>query len=68
MTKEIVIDTENLNPDEWLEFPEYGFRQYFLWRNPDTGASMAILDFKAGGGIPIKHSHASNQCQPRETT
>ena len=61
MTKEIVIDTANLNPDEWLEFPEYGFRQYFLWRNPDTGASMAILDFEAGGGIPIKHSHASNQ-------
>jgi len=60
-TKEILIDTENLNPDEWLDFPDYGFRQYFLWKHPESGASIALLDFKQGGGIPVKHAHASNQ-------
>ena len=58
---ELLIDTNQLDPDAWLKFPEYGFRQYFLWKHPTTGASIALLDYDVGGGIPIKHSHASNQ-------
>ncbi|MEZ5722815.1 MAG: cupin domain-containing protein [Paracoccaceae bacterium] len=58
---EILIKPEDLDPDKWLDFPEYGFRQYFLFKNEETGASIAILEYDAGGRIPVKHTHASNQ-------
>lgn len=61
MTLEVLIDTNTLHPENWIDFAEYGFRQYFLWKNPVTGASIALLEFAEGGGIPVKHSHASNQ-------
>jgi len=60
-TLEVLVRTQDLDPTKWLDFPEYGFRQYFLWKNPDTGASIALLDYQKGGRIPVKHSHASNQ-------
>ena len=60
-TLELLIDTLALDPAQWLDFPEYGFKQYFLFKNPATGASIALLDFEQGGRIPVKHSHASNQ-------
>ena len=46
---------------KWLDFPDYGLRQYFLWKNPETGASIALIEFDKGGHIPVKHTHASNQ-------
>jgi quercetin dioxygenase-like cupin family protein len=58
---EVLIRTQELDPEKWLEFPEYGFRQYFLWKHPETGASIALLEYEKGGRIPVKHSHASNQ-------
>jgi quercetin dioxygenase-like cupin family protein len=58
---EILLDTTKLDPANWLDFPDYGLRQYFLWKNPDTGASIALLEFAKGGRIPVKHTHASNQ-------
>lgn len=60
-TLEVLVRTQDLDPAKWLDFPEYGFRQYFLWKNLDTGASIALLDYQKGGRIPVKHSHASNQ-------
>ncbi|MBT9246221.1 cupin domain-containing protein (plasmid) [Gemmobacter fulvus] len=60
-TLEVLIHDKDLKAENWLNFPEYGFRQYFLWKNPATGASIALLEYDVGGGIPIKHSHASNQ-------
>jgi 2,4'-dihydroxyacetophenone dioxygenase len=60
-TLEILIQEADLKPENWLNFPEYGFRQYFLWKNSATGASIALLEYEPGGGIPVKHSHASNQ-------
>lgn len=60
-TLEVLVRTQDLDPTKWLDFPEYGFRQYFLWKNLDTGASIALLDYQKGGRIPVKHSHASNQ-------
>ncbi|TGN98703.1 MULTISPECIES: cupin domain-containing protein [unclassified Burkholderia] len=60
-TLEVLLRTTELDPAGWLDFPEYGFRQYFLWKNPDTGASIALLEYEKGGRIPVKHSHASNQ-------
>lgn len=60
-TQELLQHYGELDPAQWIDFPEYGFRQYFLWKNPDTGASIALLDYQKGGRIPVKHSHASNQ-------
>lgn len=60
-TLELLLQTTQLDPAGWLDFPEYGFRQYFLWKNPQTGASIALLEYEKGGRIPVKHSHASNQ-------
>ena len=60
-TLEVLIRKEDLDPAKWLDFPDYGFKQYFLWKNAETGASIALLEYKKGGRIPIKHAHASNQ-------
>lgn len=60
-TLEVLIRTQELDPTKWIDFPEYGFRQYFLWKNPETGASIALLEYQKGGRIPVKHSHASNR-------
>ncbi len=61
MTLEVLIETAKLDEKNWLDFPDYGFRQYFLWKHPTSGASIALLDFAEGGGVPVRHSHASNQ-------
>lgn len=58
---EQLIRKEDLDPAKWIDYPEYGFRQYFLWKNQETGASIALLEYQKGGRIPVKHSHASNQ-------
>ena len=60
-TLEVLIHGTDLDPAKWLNFPDYGLRQYFLWKNPDNGASIAIIEFEKGGRIPTKHTHASNQ-------
>ena len=60
-TLEVLIAQNDLDPAKWIDFPEYGFRQYFFWKNLDTGASIALLEFQKGGKIPVKHAHASNQ-------
>lgn len=58
---EVLLHNTDLKDEEWIDFPDYGFRQYFLWKNPDTGASIALLEYEKGGCIPTKHTHASNQ-------
>lgn len=60
-TLEVMIRTQELDPAQWIDYPDYGFRQYFLWKNKETGASIALLDFSEGGQVPVKHTHASNQ-------
>lgn len=60
-TLEILIQSADLKDEDWINYPEYGFRQYFLWKNPVTGASIALLEYEQGGCIPVKHTHASNQ-------
>ena len=60
-TLETMVNTAELDPTKWIDFPDYGFRQYFLFKNEATGASVAILEYQPGGKIPVKHSHASNQ-------
>ena len=58
---EVLIERDKLDPEQWIDFPDYGFRQYFLWKHPETGASIALLEYEKGGRIPVKHTHASNQ-------
>ena len=66
MTLEVLVNYEQLvrerleDTEGWIDFPS-GLKQYFLWNNPETGGSIAILDFPEGAGVPVKHSHASNQ-------
>lgn len=58
---EVLIHATDLDPEKWIDFPDYGFRQYFLYRNEQTSASIALLEYEKGGRIPVKHTHASNQ-------
>ena len=58
---EVLVSKRDLDPAKWLHFPATGLRQYVLWVNPETGASIALLDFPEGSGVPEKHTHASNQ-------
>lgn len=47
---------------EWQELENTGgLKQKKLWENPETGASVTLLDIPAGAGIPIRHRHSSNQ-------
>ncbi len=56
--KEVLIDTADL---AWVDKSLAGLSHKMLWRNDDTGASIGLLRFEKGAGIPNSHSHASNQ-------
>lgn len=58
---EKLVAEADIKDEDWIDYPDYGFRQYFLFTNPVTGASIALLDYEKGGRIPTKHTHASNQ-------
>jgi quercetin dioxygenase-like cupin family protein len=38
-----------------------GIHEKMLWRNEETGASIALIKFDKGAGIPEPHLHAANQ-------
>lgn len=56
--REILVQTGDLG---WVEKTLAGLTHKALWRNEDTGASISLVRFEAGSGIPSRHSHASNQ-------
>lgn len=56
--REILVQTGDL---EWVEKTLAGLTHRALWRNEDTGASISLVRFAKGSGIPSRHSHASNQ-------
>jgi quercetin dioxygenase-like cupin family protein len=56
--KEIVIDP---GKSEWEEISLSGMKIKYLYKNEETGASIALVDFKKGFGMPEPHVHASNQ-------
>ena len=60
-TLEKLIRKEDMTSGEWIDFPDYGFRQLYLWKSEGAGGTIALLDFAQGGRIPVKHTHASNQ-------
>ena len=58
--KEILL--QQPDPTKWVTLDKMGgMRINVLWENPETGASIALLDMPEGAGAPVKHVHASNQ-------
>lgn len=49
------------NDMPWREKSLPGIAEKMLWRNEETGASIALIRFAKGSGIPQPHYHASNQ-------
>ncbi|MGY4769981.1 cupin domain-containing protein [Kribbella sp. CWNU-51] len=56
--REMLLQTEDL---EWVEKSLAGLSHKMLWRDPETEASIALVRFEQGSGIPSEHMHASNQ-------
>jgi quercetin dioxygenase-like cupin family protein len=56
--QEILLQTGDL---EWVEKSLAGLSHKMLWRDPETEASIALVRFEKGSGIPSAHRHASNQ-------
>lgn len=56
--REILVQSQD---HDWLEKTLEGLSHKPLWRNDETGASISLVRFAAGAGIPLRHSHASNQ-------
>jgi 2,4'-dihydroxyacetophenone dioxygenase len=55
---EILIHSEEM---PWREKSLAGIAEKMLWRDEATGASIALIRFAKGAGIPQPHSHAANQ-------
>ena len=55
---EILIQSEAM---PWREKSLKGVSEKMLWRNEETGASIALIKFAKGASIPEPHLHASNQ-------
>jgi quercetin dioxygenase-like cupin family protein len=56
--EELLIQTENM---PWREKSLKGIFEKMLWRDEATGASIALIKFAKGAGIPQPHLHAANQ-------
>lgn len=56
--REVLLQTDDL---EWVEKSLAGLTHKILWRDPSTEASIALVRFEKGSGIPSEHQHASNQ-------
>lgn len=56
--QEILIQSDAL---PWRAKSLRGVHEKMLWRDEQTGASIALIRFDAGAGIPEPHRHASNQ-------
>jgi quercetin dioxygenase-like cupin family protein len=56
--EELLINTASV---PWREKSLKGIHEKMLWRNEETGASIALIKFDKGAGIPQPHYHSSNQ-------
>ena len=56
--EEILIQSDAM---PWREKSLKGISEKMLWRNEETGASIALIKFAKGAGIPEPHLHAANQ-------
>jgi 2,4'-dihydroxyacetophenone dioxygenase len=55
---ELLVRADELT---WREKSLPGLSEKVLWRDDETGASIALIRFERGVGIPDEHIHASNQ-------
>jgi 2,4'-dihydroxyacetophenone dioxygenase len=55
---EVLLDAADI---PWREKSLKGLYEKMLWRDDATGASIALIRFDKGVGIPEPHSHPSNQ-------
>ncbi|MER9316225.1 cupin domain-containing protein [Mesorhizobium sp. M0659] len=55
---EILIQSKDI---AWRPKSLAGVHEKMLWRDDSTGASIALIKFEKGVGIPQPHLHASNQ-------
>ena len=55
---EILIQSRDM---AWRPKSLAGIHEKMLWRDEATGASIALIKFEKGAGIPQPHLHASNQ-------
>jgi 2,4'-dihydroxyacetophenone dioxygenase len=51
----------NVNDLDWVDKTLAGLAQKMLWRDDESGASIALVRFLTGSGVPSRHAHASNQ-------
>jgi len=56
--REVLISTDD---EDWQPKSLPGLAQKMLWRDEESGASIALIRFEKGAGIPNAHQHASNQ-------
>lgn len=56
--QELLIQSESL---PWREKSRKGISEKMLWRDENSGASIALIRFAKGASIPEPHLHASNQ-------
>ena len=56
--EELLIESDSM---PWREKSLKGISEKMLWRNEETGASIALIKFDKGAGIPQPHYHAANQ-------
>jgi quercetin dioxygenase-like cupin family protein len=56
--EEILLHTGSL---PWREKSLKGISEKMLWRDEASGASIALIKFAKGSGIPAPHFHAANQ-------
>ena len=56
--EELLLHTDTMS---WREKSLPGVSEKMLWRNEETGASIALIRFAKGASIPKPHRHASNQ-------
>lgn len=55
---EILMQTNDM---PWRAKSLKGVHEKMLWRDPTTEATIALIKFDKGTGIPSPHKHASNQ-------
>jgi len=55
---EVLLQSEAM---PWRPKSLAGLHEKMLWRDEETGASIALIRFEQGVSIPVPHSHASNQ-------
>jgi quercetin dioxygenase-like cupin family protein len=56
--EELLIQSRDM---PWRAKSLKGVHEKMLWRDEASGASIALIKFDKGAGIPQPHSHASNQ-------